>query len=691
MIDVLYIAEKPSLAQAIAEQLPGKLTKTRTHTVVGNTALVACRGHMLEQLMPEDYDPRFAQWNAPDLPIVPNEWRMRPRKGASETISTIKALLKEAKHVVHAGDPDQEGQLIVDEILSYVGNKKPVSRILVNDYNPAEVRKAIAAIAPNTEQRFVGWRLWAECRSRLDWLLGLNCTRAYTLRGRAGGYDGVLSVGRVQTPTLGIVVGRDEAIEGFKPIPFFAIALALESSGTEFAARWRAKAEQTGLDEAGRLVDSAVVAELVGRVQNAEVTVTKFEESEKRQGAPLPFSLKTLQMAANDHFGYTGDQTLEIAQALYETHKLTTYPRTDSQYLSLAQHAESPERLGAIANNLPELRAALAGVDRNRVSAAFDDSKVTAHHGIVPTAVEASTANLSEKERNLYTLICRAFVAQFHPAHMYMHTAAEFTAAGESFSANGRRTLVEGWKTVFKVVEDETAQDDVDDAAQSLPAMAVGHHPKNLGCKAASKKTTPPARFTDKTLLQAMGDAHKYVTNPTAKARLKEGQGIGTPATSAGIIKELVERGYLARKGKQLISTDTARILIHALPEVASDPGFTGLTEQTLDQVAAGSVSDTAFMSRCVDLVRNMVATAAVTEMKFPTRPCPVCKEGILRRRKKNGSTSYFWGCSRYQEGCKASYDDSKGAPRLVTAARKPATKKRSTVAKKATTKKAKV
>lgn len=675
VIDVLYIAEKPSLAVAISDVLPGSAIKMRTHITIGTTVLTWCFGHMLEQLMPEEYDTRYKTWNFDDLPFVPREWKKKPRKDAAAQVAAIKSLHARAKRIVHAGDPDQEGQLIVDELLAHFGNTKPVSRILVNDYNVEKVRESIAAIQPNTNARFTGWSAWAECRSRLDFMFGINLTRAFTLRAKSGGYDGVTSVGRVQTPTLAMVVTRDELIENFKPIPFYSLTSTAIAGEARFDAKWKPRETQEGLDDERRLVDGALATTLASRLSRAPVKVTEFVESTKTQSAPLPFSLKTLQMAANDHFGYTGTQTLDAAQALYETHKLTTYPRGDSQHLSLAQHAESAARLAAVAANFPALLGAVATANPQRRSDAFNDSKVTAHHAIVPTATRSRTDNLSETERNIYELISRVFVAQFHPPHLYQQSNGTLDVGGETFVASGRRTTDPGWKAIFTAIDDE-ADTEQGTSPQSLPPLSVGAPLTNGGVRALSKHTTAPARFTHKTLLGAMGNAHKYVTNPAAKARLKEGQGIGTPATSAGIIDELVKRGYIdSKKGsKHLISSSIARTVIHALPPIATDAGFTGLTEQTLDQVAAGAIEPHIFLQKSAELVANLVRQAARTEMKFPVHSCPLCKEGILRRRK--GTKGHFWGCSRYDAGCKAAYDDNKGKPQFAPRAKKAAGKK---------------
>lgn len=680
----LLIAEKPSLAEAIAACMPGTGVKKGTYIQMDNgTCLTWCFGHLLEQWMPHQYDERYQVWRAEDLPIIPAQWKLSPVAKTASQVTAIKGLLKNATRVIHAGDPDQEGQLIVDELLAYLGNTKPVVRILVSDYNTAKVKQALASMKPNTDPQFRGWSSWALCRSRLDWLFGLNLSRVYTIAAKKAGHDLVLSVGRVQTPTLAIIVARDNAIENFKSIPFYTLAASVEARGVAFQASWKARPNQAGMDADGRLIDGQVAAALQAKLSGKPARVTEYKAEAKTRGAPMPYYIDTLQMAANDRFGFTAKKTLEIAQSLYETHKLTTYPRTDCPYLSRASHAEAPSRLAALAAVLPGMAGAVAGADQSRMSAAFNDEKVTAHHGIVPTVNErgVTAAALSEDERKIYSLIATNFVAQFYPPEQYEQTSVAIDIDGERFTASGRRITAPGWTAVLQEPAEEGAEEE-ESTKQALPRMAMGDTLANKGVRAVAKKTTPPARFTEKLLLAAMANVHNYVANPKAKARLKEGQGIGTPATRASIIEELKspKRGFLIAKGKQLVSTPAARAFIAALPTIATDAGFTGITEQTLDAVAAGQMQPAVFMQKTAELVTSLVEKAKASPLNLPAAPkipCPQCKEGELKRRK--GSNGFFWGCTRYLDGCKASFDDYRGKPKTTagsaTAKKRPAKK----------------
>lgn len=691
----LYIAEKPSLAAAIAAGLPGTAVKTRTHIAVGDITVTWLFGHMYELAMPDDYDEAYAKWDRAHLPIIPDVFKRKPRKDAAAQLTAIKAMLKTAKRVVHAGDPDAEGQLLVDELLEEARSTKPVMRVLVNEYTPSKVRAALAALRPNTDPQFVGWSSWAYCRSVLDWMYGLNLTRLFTLIGRDAGHDGVLSVGRVQTPVVALVVNRDIAIETFRPMPFQELRIRAVKQNAAIDAKWKPREGQPGLDNEGRLVDPLVAADLVRKLTNQQATVVQTTTERKTQGAPLPFTMSALQVAADKAFGYGANETLEIAQSLYDPALgLTTYPRTDSPYLSMAQHQEAPGRLAALANNLPELRAAHALADPRRVSPGFSDAKAEgkAHHGIIPTDTTRDISALSEKQRNVYELIAKNYLAQFLPAHEYDQSSITLSASGELFEARGRVPIANGWKMLQAKPDDEDAEGD-ESESRALPAVTKGESLSIVGAEAKNCLTTAPKPFTEASLVQAMSNIAQYVTNPQAKQRLREGQGIGTEATRGPMLEELKKRKILERKGKQIRSTPAARALIAAVPPIATDAGFTGMTEQSLDAVAAGRVPKAVFITKMSELVTKLVHQAADTTMKID-RPapiaCPACKQGELKLR--SGTNGKFWSCSRYQEGCKATFENKRGnKPDLAggkgSRTGKPAS--RTTTAKKAATKKA--
>ena len=679
----LFVGEKSSLVQAVVAVLPGPPRRDGVVTYIGDDAFVPLAGHALEQAMPDEYLPDDVTrtkngskiWRYQDLPIVPTDWLMAPRGDLERNVRAVGKLLSEVDQVVHLGDPDEEGQLLVDEVLIYLGNTKPVLRLLVNDYNPAKVRQALDSMHSNEEPQFRAWFVWALARSRYDWLFGLNLTRAATLRARELGFDGVLTVGSVQTPTLMIVYGRDRAIESFKPAGYFTIAAKMQHENGLFVANWKAREDQAGLDDAGRLIDESIARALVVHMQNQPVEISAYDKSPKREAPPLPLSLNELTVAACGKFGYTGDEVLAAAQVLYERYKVTSYPRTENRYLSEAQHDEAPTILASVSRNLPGLSSLISRADTKRKSAAFDDKKMNgeAHHGIVPTVCVTDLSALTEIERNVYDLVVRSYLAQFFEHTVFMQTRIEVVCAGERLTANGKTPVYAGWREVYAPHEDATAQTPVesetDDGKQTLPDMAQGDPATCTACDTASRATKPPSRFDEASLLSAMIDLHKFTTDPAARARLKEGKGIGTSATRAGIIKDLRERGFLEiAKGtkNKLTCSASGRGLLTALPGPVKDPTMAGMFKIALDAVASRQITYDQFIERNVAFITTVIAGLRTSKMNLPMAPapaCPKCTSGRLRRIL--GNDGHFWGCSNFQAEpkCSASYPDRDGAP----------------------------
>lgn len=679
----LFIAEKPSLAQAVAAVLPGEPRRKGAITQVGTDFLVPLAGHILEQAMPDDYLPDGVPrtksgakvWRQADLPIVPQTWILHPRQDVERILGAIQSLLKEVDEVVHVGDPDEEGQLLVDEVLQYVGNRKPVRRLLVNDYNATKVREALANLRDNNEPQFRGWYRWALARSHYDWLLGLNVTRAATLRARELGFDGVLTVGSVQTPSLKLVVDRDRAIEQFRPVAYHTLTAMLRNANSAFLARWQAGDDQPGLDEDGRLVDAAVAQAQVTKMSGKVAVIAAFRRTEEKEMAPLPFSLNELTITACKRYGYSAQQVLDAAQTLYEKYKVTSYPRTENRYLSEVQHDDAPQILQTLASNLPALEGLILRLDPSRKSRAFDDAKMEGnpHHGIVPTVAVANLSGLTQVERHIYDLIVRSYLAQFLLPYVYQKTRIEARCEEELLVASGRTPVSAGWREAFQPDDDDQGEEATTDTGkQILPLVAIGDELSCESCNCTQQSTQPPTRFDDASLMAAMVDLHKYTTDPAARARLKVGKGIGTSATRPGIIGELRERGFLMPfKGSKtrFVSSESARALIDALPMQVKDPTMAGIFKLALDGVASGSVTYEQFIARTVVLVGRVVDELRHAQMQLPqsSHACPQCQSGLLRLR--TSAKGPFWGCSNWQAEprCDARYTDANGKPQYQT------------------------
>lgn len=658
----LFIAEKPSLGRAIAQFLPAKPSTEKTHISAGTDTVTWCFGHLLEPADPEDYNAALKRWDAAQLPIIPQDWKLLPRSDAKAQIAIIKKLLHEADSIVNAGDPDREGQLLVDELLEYLGNRKPVSRIWLAALDEASVRKALGALRSN--EAFFNLKCSAEARQRADWLVGMNLTRAYTLAGQKAGYQGVLSVGRVQTPTLALVVARDTEIEAFRPRDYYVLRALMSAPQGEFKARWH-PADSVATDDAGRLLDPAPARAVAAKIEGKGGRVNKCDVAEKSEAAPLPYCLSRLQADANRLHSYSAQKVLDVAQELYER-KLMTYPRTDCSYLPESMFAETAGVLAHLSAN-PALASMVQQASVTIQSSAWNDTKITAHHAIIPTGECAST-DLSAPAFAIYKMIVRAYVMQFMPPHRYQQIDIEIVIEGERFSAMGRKSLVPGWKALAGDQEperDDHANRDADEA-QALPVLIAGQEIICRDSTIEAKKTTPPARFTEGTLIRAMANIHRYVTDPAIKKRLRETAGIGTEATRAGIIEVLKGRGFLVARGKELRSSDTGRSLIAVLPEAVRSPALTALFEQGLQKIAEGALQEEAFVKAQTDFVRKYVELAGSAAVKLRVTPCPVCGEGHLRRVK--GSKGWFLGCSRYENGCNARYSEKAGKPDISSA-----------------------
>jgi DNA topoisomerase III len=583
----LIIAEKPSLGRAIAAAIPGQHRRTRLHIECANGDVVAwCAGHVLEMAPPQDYSAALERWTLETLPIVPTIWKHRVT--ASELVAAIRRLLAKAERVVHAGDPDREGQLLVDEVLLHLGWRGPTDRLLITDLSLDAVRAKLKALEPN--ERYRPLYEAALARQRADWLYGLNLTRLCTLRARLGGYRDVVSVGRVQTPVLGLIVRRGREIDNFVSKPFFGVeALLRTSTGVVLKAVWAVGKElAAALDPDGRLLDRELAARTAARVAGKVGRVTQHEENPHAEEAPLPYSLATLQIDASRQLGLSAARVLEVAQRLYER-QLVTYPRSDCSYLPDAHRQQARGVLDAVAAHAPALEQARSMVDLSRRSRAWNGGKVTAHHGIIPTATAGSGVHLDETERSLYELVARRYVQQFMPEFEYVQTRVEIDIGGERFMARGRRTVGRGWRELQPrgSEPDEAAPEEREAAADDIvvPPLAVGESLVCAGARVLEKRTQPPKPFTDASLIQAMIQVAKYVTDPQARQILVGTDGIGTPATRAEIIERLFKRGYVERRKKQIRSTPVGRALIAALPAVATRPDMTAVWESHLARV----------------------------------------------------------------------------------------------------------
>ncbi|OAI88292.1 DNA topoisomerase III [Pseudomonas putida] len=612
----LFLCEKPSQAKDIAKVL-GASRRGDGCWVGSGVTVTWCIGHLLETAPPDAYDARYKRWVLADLPIVPEKWKMQVKPKTASQYKAVKRLLGEAAELVIATDADREGEMIARELVEHCRYRGPIRRLWLSALDDASIRKALAALKPGAET----FSLYHSAlgRSRADWLIGMNMSRLFTLLGRQSGYQGVLPVGRVQTPTLRLVVDRDRSIADFVPVPFWAIDVQLDSAGTLFTAQWRAPDDVC--DDQGRCLKQELAQQAAAAMQAAGTAqVIEVKTERVREAAPLPFDLGTLQEVCSKKLGLGAQETLDIAQSLYETHKVITYPRSDCGYLPVSQHSEAPAILAALGRADPSLAPLQPHLQAQRRSRAWNDAKVSAHHGIIPTAAAVDPNRLPGKAKAVYTLIRARYLAQFLPNHEYDRTQADFDCAGQALRAVGKQIVEPGWRRALPEALTPPKGREAP-AAQVLPALSKGQCCEVRDLQLKDLWTQPPKPFTEGDLIKAMKNVAKLVEDPRLKQKLKETTGIGTEATRAGIIQGLLDRGYLVKNGKALNATPAAFSLIDAVPRAIADPGTTAIWEQALDMVQSGEMSLQTFVEKQSAWMSKQVERCAAMQLRISGPP----------------------------------------------------------------------
>ena len=663
----LFVAEKPSLGRAIAEALPGSVEKKDRLSIVlsGGDTVCWSAGHILELLNPEEINPAYKQWRLSTLPIVPDEWKLKPKNETKDLLDNIGRLLEKADVVVNAGDADREGQLLVDEILHHFNYQGKVLRILVTDMNKSAIQQALQNMRPNEEYKNLSAA--AEARQRADWLLGLNMTRLFTVTTERK-HGKIISVGRVQTPTLALVVERDILIENFISTPFFVIKARCIITNGEFTATWRPSEDQQGLDSEGRIVASSAISELEKKLTGKLGHVTKFLKKATQTPPPQTYSLPKLQSDAAKKYDLSPAQTLKILQSLYEA-KYVTYPRSDCGYLPETLYENRDKVLKAICTFSDEYTQ--YEFDLNQKTESWNTGKVEEHHAIVPTGTIPQ--NLSGEQKKIYDLVARRYAAQFLPAQEFANVEIEFKIVDEVFSAKTKQCSKTGWSVLYGKNDipynDSDEQESV--GGNIIPDAVRG---ENVGIRELireEKKTSPPKRYAEATLLTAMNNIHRFVTDPEIKKTLKETSGIGTAATQASIIENLKHREFIVKEQKNIISTPKGRALIDVVVDLLRKPDTTAKWENCLYNIQEGRLSQEAFLREIVETVREITKNRqnVATEKRVSSPhgletdpvPCPGCKDG--RMVQLDGKFGKFWICGH----CGLSLQDEGNKPQKTS------------------------
>ncbi len=662
----LIIAEKPSLGRAIASVLPQPHSQKQGYIQCGdNTIVTWCLGHLLEPAEPEGYHPQYARWQLADLPITPTQWKLTPRNDTLKQLRTVGTLLESALEAVHAGDPDREGQLLVDEVINYFNTEVPVHRLLINDLTPRAISIALSQLKPNNDYRNLSYS--AQSRQRADWLYGINLTRAITLISRQQGKEGVFSVGRVQTPVLGLIVKRDAEIANFKSTQHFTVEGTfhpINNDREHFSCQWKIPPSRAvHCDDQGRLLNQKVAERVVQKVrpslddERPEGRVINVADKQTKESPPLPFSLSTLQIEAAKRYRYNPQSVLDSCQMLYEKYQLITYPRSDCRFLPDSHYQQRHDVLNTIIANSPRLAGVIQQCNSQIRSRAWNDKKVEAHHAIIPTERHFDVSSLHEREQNIYHLICRNYIAQFYPDLITDESSITLSIANESFEGKAKAIRQWGWKKLFQTGSgDKTANQK---HPTSLPALREGDIVLCHSAEVKSHETTPPSPFTDATLLSAMTNIARFVEDADIRRTLRETDGLGTEATRAGIIETLFKRGYIIKNGQYILSTDKGKGLINALPPVCTKPDMTATWEATLETIHSGSTKPDDFVTRLSKEIGHLIEQLTGQPLQkhspsthAPSKPptCPKCQAAMV---EKSGKYGKFWACSGFPE-CKA-------------------------------------
>ena len=616
----LFLCEKPSQGNDIAKVLGAtKRGEGCLSTPDGQLMVTWGIGHLVEQLNPEEYDPAFKKWAFETLPIIPGKWGLSPKKETKKQFNVVIKLIKQAKLVVVATDIDREGETIARELLDLAGFRGQIKRLWLSALDEASIRKALASLKNNEETLSLYYAGLA--RSRADWLIGMNFSRLYTLLAQQKGYQGKpLSVGRVQSPTLSLVVNRDRDIKNFIPKQHFTLQVMLSDGKQHFATQYIIPEQYCDPD--GLCLSAQVIQVANQQIrQLGQAKVESVETKRERQHAPLCFALSDLQSEANRLYGLGAQRVLDIAQSLYETHKATTYPRTDCGYLPESQLAEASRVIQYVLQSDQRLQPISAVLNLNQKSRVWNDKKITAHHGIIPTMVKVDISKMSDEEMKLYDLIRRRYLAQFLPISETDKTQIILKCGQHILSARGNVLVTPGWKILFGKSLNED-----DDAPQALPTLKQGQICQISETEIKTLQTSPPNHFTEGTLLTAMKNAARFVTDERLKQRLRETEGLGTEATRAGTIQGLIDKGFLQKKGKSLLATEAAMMLMDSLPTMLKDPGLTALWEQALNQIAERTLSLEVFMQKQETFVRHLMAECLKQGMSLGNieiRKCP--------------------------------------------------------------------
>lgn len=621
----LVLAEKPSVAREIARVL--NCSHTNKGFIEGPKYVVTwALGHLVTLAEPEDYDKKYKEWRLEDLPMLPDELKLKVIRQTTHQYQVVTRLMKrpDIADLIIATDAGREGELVARWIMKLGNWRKPFKRLWISSQTDAAIREGFAKLKPGPDYNALYDA--AVCRAEADWLIGLNVTRALTCK-----HNAQLNSGRVQTPTLAMMVRREEEIRKFVPVDYWTV----RAEFGDFFADWRGR-------DGGRIFDSGQLDALLQKLHDKPGRILEVKRDSKSEPAPLAYDLTELQRDANRRLGFSAQKTSATLQNLYERHKLVTYPRTDSRYISADIVPTLPARLkGMAAGPYTETARQLLTQPLKPGKRLVDDSKVSDHHAIIPTEQPLKLADLSSDERALYDLIARRFLAVLSAPYRYEQLTVVADIAGEKFYARGRIVKDQGWRAVTSHQSD--SEDDKDDSLpeQTLANLTQGQERAVSRIKTLKGKTKPPARYTEATLLTAMENPGKFIEDEELRESMK-GSGLGTPATRAEIIEKLLHTSYIERSGKELVPTSKGQQLINLVAPELRSPELTAQWEQALTDIAKGKGSRREFIKgireQAVELVRSVAMDSSTYHAdNISKTKCPLCNKYMLVVNGKRG------------------------------------------------------
>lgn len=683
----VVVAEKKLVGEAVAKAILANPKSNKGYISDGDTYITWCSGHLLELAEPAFYNPELKKWSIESLPFYIREVKHVPVQRTKEQLKTVLDLIKKADTVYHCGDPDDEGQLIVDEVLDYAKYGKAVKRVIFNDNNPKIIKKAFDEAKDNSEYRHLGFK--ALGRSSSDWHYGLNLTRAFTVVEQRKGFNDLYSVGRVQDVIKGLVVRRCREISEFKPHDYFVInSLFNKDEQTVKGARYQnllnpELANGDLLDNENRIINKQVAEKIKKSIiDNPKFSVINVEVEEKSQKPPLPYNLLKLQMDMSRKYNISLDRTLEITQELRDKYNAITYNRSDCQYLNDETHSESPQILEQIASNVPIFAKVVDNADTSIKSKCFNTKVVNehAHHAIIPTLDAFDFNALTDEQKKCYQLIARSFIAQFFPNHDYVvQTVTLNNGQNDTFTITTKSVINNGWKNLYKNDLGNEETEEEQEFIELETQLQINDVLVANNADYESKKTTPPNYYTEATLAGELTKVAKYIKNPELKKLMidkdagKKGEhgGIGTSATRSTIIKELFNKGFLLIDKKKIMATDKAYLLYDKLPDNAKYPDLTAIWHEDLRNIRTRDDSIN-FVQKVMRSVAEMVTDLKqqYESIEVKTYNCPTCEKEI---RRINGSNGAFWSCVGYKDqSCKYTCTDNNGEPTFQKAEYKP-------------------